>query len=164
MNSVHEPGSRTMSKNPTQEKYRVKSGQKQAECTECTALGQAVCPLGSARPCAPCARAPAARLLLPARPAGARAVPARPACVPCAPSVPSCLATIQYFVLQPNSSQTSCNTPSVLQYKILPSLPPLPQYALLYCDTTSLHLASPSCNTICIATQKPLNQPALQAL
>ena len=40
MNSVHEPGSRTMSKNLTQEKYRVKSGQKQAECTECTTLGQ----------------------------------------------------------------------------------------------------------------------------
>ena len=32
MNSVHEPDSRTMSKNLTQEKYRVKSGQKQAEC------------------------------------------------------------------------------------------------------------------------------------
>ena len=40
MNSVHEPDSRTMSKNLTQEKYRVKSGQKQAECTECTDLGQ----------------------------------------------------------------------------------------------------------------------------
>ena len=40
MNSVHELGSRTMSKNLTQEKYRVKPGQKQVECTECTAFGQ----------------------------------------------------------------------------------------------------------------------------
>ena len=38
MNSVHEPGSRTMSKNLTQEQYCVKPGKKQAECTKCTAL------------------------------------------------------------------------------------------------------------------------------
>ena len=38
MNNVHEPGSRTMSKNLTQEKYRVKPGRKQAKCTECIAL------------------------------------------------------------------------------------------------------------------------------
>ena len=36
MNSVHEPGSQTMSKNLTPEKYQVKPGKKQAECTECT--------------------------------------------------------------------------------------------------------------------------------
>ena len=44
-------------------------------------------------------------------------------------------------------SQPNCNTPSVLQYKILPSFPPIPQYTLLYCDTTSLYLVSPACNT-----------------
>ena len=40
MNSVHEPGSRTMSKNFDSGKYQVEPGQKQAECTECTAQGQ----------------------------------------------------------------------------------------------------------------------------
>ena len=35
---------------------------------------------------------------------------------------------------------SSChNTLTVLRHTSLPSLPPLPQYTLLYCDTTSLH-------------------------
>ena len=52
MNSVHEPGSRTMSKNLTSEKYRVKPGQKQAACTECTASWPSSTP-GSVRPARP---------------------------------------------------------------------------------------------------------------
>ena len=71
MNSVHEPGSRTMSKNLTQEKYRVKTSQKQAKCTECTALGQparqSCAPNALSRAQRPAARAPrsaAARLRL----------------------------------------------------------------------------------------------------
>ena len=40
MNSVHESSSRTMSKNLTPEKYLVKPGQKQAECTKCTTLAK----------------------------------------------------------------------------------------------------------------------------
>ena len=82
MNSVHESGSRTMSKNLTQEKYRVKSSQKQAECTECPALGQPARPLAPRAP-APAACAPRA-LQLPTRPAP-RALPAAaPVCAPCA--------------------------------------------------------------------------------
>ena len=95
MNSVHEPGSRTMSKNLTQEKYRVKPGKKQAECTECTARwpsntpGRAPLPR-RAHPCravrapaAPCAPLPRrARPCRAARPPASRApsasVPARP--------------------------------------------------------------------------------------
>ena len=79
MNSVHEPGSRTMFKNFDSGKYRVKPGKKQAECTECTAQGQAARPAPS-QPC-------------PARSARARACRARPARLPsvrlpCAPRPP----------------------------------------------------------------------------
>ena len=95
MNSVHEPGSRTMSKNLTQKKYRVKSGQKQAECTECTALGQpARLPSPRRAPAAPLPRSPRA----PCAPAHClRVVPARlapTAPLPRAPRAPApCLRT-----------------------------------------------------------------------
>ena len=85
MNSVHEPGSRTMSKNLTQEKYQVEPGQKQAECTECTVQSQPTRP-GHARPvpsaCLPRAQRgpltcapPAARLPPPALHSGAPTAP-----------------------------------------------------------------------------------------
>ena len=64
MNSVHEPSSRTMSKYFDSGKYRVEPGQKQAECTKCTALAS---PGAQAARPAPC-RAAATRL----RPAAAR--------------------------------------------------------------------------------------------
>ena len=67
MNSVHEPGSRTMSKNLTPKKYRVKLGQKQAKCTKCTALASPRLPRSR---CAP--RPPRARLLRSTRPCPAR--------------------------------------------------------------------------------------------
>ena len=61
-----------------------------------------------------------------------------PAALPAAP------VTIQFHcIVRLLPSQPKCNTPSVLQYKILPSFPPIPQYTLLYCDTTSLHQTSP---------------------
>ena len=85
MNSVHEPGSRTMSKILTQEKYRVNPSRKQAKCTEYTALASpsAQTARPAPRPRAPRApRAPAAaRPLLPhARSprAFARLLPTRP--------------------------------------------------------------------------------------
>ena len=102
MNSVHEPGSRTMSKNLTQEKYRVKSGKKQAEYTECTTLSQAAHPaLRPRAPRAPAARAYRAAAACPARPAwGLLRLPRAPAtpaaCSPprraracCAPNSPA---------------------------------------------------------------------------
>ena len=65
-----------------------------------------------------------------------------PAALPTAPF------TIQFHcIVRLLPGQPNCNTPSVLQYKILPSFPPIPQYTLLYCDTTSLHLVSPAFNT-----------------
>ena len=81
MNSVHEPGSRTMSKKFDSGKYRVEPGQKQAECTECTAQSQ---PARPARP-APACRPPRAFAPPAARPARAQrdcrrllSTPARP--------------------------------------------------------------------------------------
>ena len=90
MNSVHEPGSRTMSKNLTQEKYQVKSGQKQVECTKCTALGQPARPC-RALPCACRASAPPLRPAL-TRPAACSARPrAHDPCAPYAPNAcPAC--------------------------------------------------------------------------
>ena len=109
MNSVHELGSRTMSKKFDSGKYRVEPGQKQAECTECTTQGQparcracwaprpracrAPVPTCRARPCrAPyLPRVPAARhacrtpCLLCATPATPSPAPhARPTQRPCA--------------------------------------------------------------------------------
>ena len=106
MNSVHEPGSRTMSKNLTQEKYRVEPGQKQAECTECTAQSQPARPGRAPRTCSPHALRPA-RLLPAARcPRALRATAARqrPAHVRAVPASPSaCCALVATPSLAPHS-------------------------------------------------------------
>ena len=75
MNSVHEPGSRTMSKKFDSGKYRVEPGQKQAECTECIAQGQPAHPGRAQRP----GHVPAAQSALP------RTLRARPRLLPRAP-------------------------------------------------------------------------------
>ena len=82
MNSVHEPGSRTMFKNFDSGKYRVEPGQKQAECTKCIAQGQAARPAPS-QPCpALSARARACHRALPRAPIQSPpAAGAKPACV-----------------------------------------------------------------------------------
>ena len=105
MNSVHEPGSRTMSKKFDSGKYRVEPGQKQAECTECTAQGQLTRP-GRApraqaarlaprpRACRPASPAPRARACCSALPRAALACRTRcerlrpSACAPPAPRAP----------------------------------------------------------------------------
>ena len=99
MNSVHEPGSRTMSKNLTQEKYRVKPGKTQAECTECTARWPSNTPgraplLRRARPCRaarpPASRAPSASLPARSTPrAPQRLAPTPVSCACRAPWAPS---------------------------------------------------------------------------
>ena len=59
-------------------------------------------------------------------------------------ALPAAPITIQFHcIVRLLPSQPNCNTPFVLQYKILPSFPLIPQYTLLYCDTTSLHQTSP---------------------
>ena len=120
MNSVHEPGSRTMSKNLTPEKYRVKPGQKQAECTKCTALAnprtQAARP--APRPRAP--RTPAVVRSLcpvPARPCPARQRPATCRARSRSPRSPSAQLRAQRPLLR------------------LPNQHYLLQYTTIYCNT-----------------------------
>ena len=87
MNRVHE---QCPKKNFDSGKYRVEPGQKQAECTECTAQGQPARPAPS-QPCP--ARSARARACLPRAP---RAPAARPgACAPTAPHA-CCLAYLLY--------------------------------------------------------------------
>ena len=96
MNSVHEPGSRTMSKKFDSGKYRVEPGQKQAECTEYTAQDQPARPgrAPAAQPALPRApRAPAA--CAPAARAHAAQAPAAPTCAPRAPRACSSPARLQ---------------------------------------------------------------------
>ena len=104
MNSVHEPGSRTMSKNLTQEKYRVEQGQKQVGRTECTAKSQPACP-GRARP-APACRARPARLRPACRAPLPRMMPPAPhARVPAAPR-----ARGLSFLAAPARAPSACPT------------------------------------------------------
>ena len=170
MNSVHLV---------TQEKYRVEPGQKQAECTECTAQSQPAGPGRAPRACCraqpralrfrpPTLRAPRA----PAPAACAQRLPARlpaarPACTPAlCPRAPApaarparalacchacCIAT---------QAKPPHNTswPTVLQYTPAPSRPVL-QYTLL-----TAHLRPLCCNTnpyIAIQFQ-PSKLPSLQ--
>ena len=100
MNSIHEPASRTMSKNLTQEKYRVEPGQKQAEHTKCTALASPRAQAAPRPPSQPCparstrahgyCRSPAARALACFARAPAPRVPAYRAPVPPACRAPAC--------------------------------------------------------------------------
>ena len=137
MNSVHEPGSRTMSKNLTPEKYRVKPGQKQAECTKCTAL--ASLPAQAAHLGHPPA-APPPRALVPPAPHGpVSLLPRAPATpVVCAPRVPSacpastaycntqqCIA-IQFFFFSEYNLGSSPKT--VLHQQIFFSIPLISSY------------------------------------
>ena len=149
MNSVHEPGSRTMSKNLTQEKYRVEPGQKQTECTQCTALAspraQPALPTPSPRP----PRAPAAplaRLLPPApraprtpvcalrarpsRPAGAQRLLSSPAPHASVACCSGCIAIQHCPCPLPSHNTVNC-------IAIHPSLLPtfLLQDSRLYCNT-----------------------------
>ena len=138
MNSVHEPGSRTMSKNLTQEKYRVEQGQKQAKCTKCTALAS---PCAQAarlpRPC--CALAAAAPLL---RASAALRVPLR------APALR--LRLLSALRAQCASAPTTCAPPghivaclgTVLQYS--PALPLLHSRNTLRCIAIQFQPSQPS--------------------
>ena len=120
MNNVHEPGSRIMSENLTQEKYRVKPGQKQAECTECTAFGQPACPgrEQAAQPALPRAlRPPSSPAHLPPR-------------APAAPTGPYCVRAPAAHCLTPHASAT-CAPTRALRAQRLSS--PLSQYKILYC-------------------------------
>ena len=86
MNSVHEPGSRTMSKNLTQEKYRVEPGQKIGRVHQVHSPGQPARPGHSpssqaARPtrhCRACCRTPRAPSSAPLPRAQPRAPRVRP--------------------------------------------------------------------------------------
>ena len=120
MNSFHELGSRTMSKNLTQEKYRVKPSQKQAECT---AQSQPARPAPACR--APCAH-PAPAPLLPHTPRACRCLlrtPARP--LRPTPSRPvSCSARPCSRTRSPARSARALRTQLCVQR--LPSLRPAP--------------------------------------
>ena len=177
MNSVHELDSRTMSKNLTHEKYRVKLGQKQAECTECTALGQPARP--APRPRAPRLR-PAPVPRPPRAPPTARPAPApflsrapllqclRPLARPCraAPNPrPGRLAACPARPASP-ACAPSASTPSAQRlHAQLPSLCCIvtqaylgSQYSLycntnlqptkLFCNTVSSKASHLYCNTI----------------
>ena len=89
MNTVHEPGSRTMSKNLTPEKYRVKPGQKQVACTECTTSWPSSTPSRAGPACLslPAAQAPRAPACLSRGPrAPVLKCPSVCACLPAAPA------------------------------------------------------------------------------
>ena len=149
MNSVHEPGSRTMSKNRLRNSTESNRAKNRLSAQPWPAR---------ARPACACCRAPAApaRACTPALPATCRAHPRVPAC--CA--LPSCLALLsQYnFVLRynfvscsPSSHNTVhlyCNTNNPLLYN---TTPPSLQYKLVYCNTIFFFpalLKPPYCNTI----------------
>ena len=138
MNSVHEPGSRTMSKNLTQEKYQVKSGQKQVECTECTALGQ------PARPCRALPRACRA----PAPPL--RPALTRPAACSARPRAPRMLAcTIRALPTRPTPAQPA---PSAVSW------PGWPCRSLVSRHSPAAHC--PCCHNTTFVLQYKFSQPA----
>ena len=179
MNSVHEPGSRTMSKKFDSGKYRVKTDRKWAKCTECTAPSQPApshaCACCRALPCPtrparlPPSCALRARVLLPPeRPTRLRPRAQRPAaCAPCLRIAPSRAPSA---CLRAQHAQPRAQLPSplsqynfVLRYSLASCS--LLQYNTLYCNSalqqpfqsiaiqSSLYL----CNTNhCITTQKPI--------
>ena len=161
MNSVHEPGSRTMSKNLTQEKYRVELGQKQVKCTKCTALAS---PRAQRLGCEPratlprppraCCRllcAPASPLLPapvhPCRPPAARSLAARLPYVhlPRAPLAPAAYTPSPAPSLLPcvvsRHNCLSCDTGSPVSYSCTS------QYTQVYCNTV------PSCLLLLLTIQ-----------
>ena len=172
MNSVHEPGSRTMSKKFDSGKYRVEPSQKQVECTECTAQGQPARP-GRARPALParplhpaparlqraCACLPRAPCLSCATPATPSPAPyARPAQRPCAcllaQQAPARAPTAQPLLYRGLAGhciaiQSSLALAPQSQYNFciaiqIPSLTQLPllQYTPVYCNSNPTLQAS----------------------
>ena len=188
MNSVHKLGSRIMSKNLTQEKYRVELGQKQAECTECTAQSQPQHPSRAPSACllrAPCAfrlrvrphprarshphtrsraRTPAAPAPTPQR---LPAHPARPAerLPPCAPQRPRLRAPWSYRGLAGHciAIQSSLAYRFKLQYNVVycNTLLPASSPLLLQYKPTGCNTIFPlGCNTKPVITIQSLLEPA----
>ena len=130
-----------MSKNLTQEKYRVESGQKQIKCTECTALAS---PRAPREPCAPSRARP--------KPCRGPVTVLQHSPCPCPLPGHNTIFVLRYYLsaakpaaiqfLEYNSSQPAIQT-SVLQYKIF-------QPSLLYCNSMQpLQYNFPlGCNTI----------------